>query len=258
MEKAEAAYLKLTEREPENENYRGLLNAVQQKLGREIKPVEFSTQEMALAAEEELPPEPAAVDANQEAMVKEALENSDLFARYNLTEKAIAELEKVLQIYPDQIDVHRRILEISRKGFPERGAVAAAQLARIFTEHGDHRDRRANTRPSRRQKAPCRRFRCLRLLPARKWKSLRRLHRPRSETPEAGKTMEFPIPAIAPEEPVAAAAPAPPPEEISFDLTPPEAPSEPPAPPPATSRAGRTDNGVGSLRRPGGHGGVWF
>ena len=94
---------------------------------------------MALgAAEEERPPEPAGVDANQEAMVKEALENSDLFARYNLTEKAIAELEKVLQIYPDQIEVHRRILEISRKGFPERGAVAAAQLARIFTEHGDH------------------------------------------------------------------------------------------------------------------------
>ncbi len=90
--------------------------------------------------EEEPPPEPAGVDANQEAMVKEALENSDLFARYNLPEKAIAELEKVLQIYPDQLDIHRRILEISRKGFPERGAVAAAQLARIFAEHGDRRD----------------------------------------------------------------------------------------------------------------------
>ena len=38
LEKAEAAYLKLIEREPENENFRGLLNAVQQKLGRDIKP----------------------------------------------------------------------------------------------------------------------------------------------------------------------------------------------------------------------------
>src|SRR5208282_1320374 len=125
LEKAEAAYRKLTEREPENENYHGLLNAVQQKLGREVKPVESVSRQMALgAAEEEIPPEPAGVDANQEAMVKEAFENSDLFARYNLTEKAIAELEKVLQIYPDQVNVHRRILEISRKGFPERGAAA--------------------------------------------------------------------------------------------------------------------------------------
>ena len=33
LEKAEAAYLKLLVREPHNENYRGLLNAVQQKLG---------------------------------------------------------------------------------------------------------------------------------------------------------------------------------------------------------------------------------
>src|SRR5208337_1156549 len=100
LEKAEAAYLKLTERESENENFRGLLNAVQQKLGREVKPEDFSAQAVPLAEKEEIPPEPAGVDANQEAMVKEALENSDLFARYNLPEKAIAELEKVLRVYP--------------------------------------------------------------------------------------------------------------------------------------------------------------
>src|ERR1019366_8088601 len=140
LEKAEAAYLKLRQREPENQKLRGLLNAVQQKLGREGQPGSFSSNPVAMAAGEVGEGsswQPPQADARQEAMVKEALENSDLFARYNLPEKAIAELERVLQAYPDQIEIHRRILEISRKGFPEKGSAAAAHLARIFTEHGD-------------------------------------------------------------------------------------------------------------------------
>jgi tetratricopeptide (TPR) repeat protein len=137
LEKAEAAYLGLVEREPENETYRTFLNSVRRKLGKEIKPEDFSTQQMALGEEEDTRNEPVAADADQEAMVKEALENSDLFARYNLTEKAVSELEKVLQVYPDQIDVHRRILEICQKGYPERAAAAAAELARIFTHLGE-------------------------------------------------------------------------------------------------------------------------
>ena len=136
LERAEAAYQKLTEREPENENFLKLLNGMRQKLGREITPMDFSATQTPMV-EEELSPEPRPIDAEQEVMVKEALENSDLFSRYNLTEKAIAELEKVLQSYPDQIEVHRRILELSRKGFPQRGAVAASQLARIFNERGE-------------------------------------------------------------------------------------------------------------------------
>ena len=177
LEKAEAAYLKLVEREPENENYHGLLNAVQQKLGREVKPVEFAPRRWRLTVEEEPPPEPAGVDANQEAMVKEALENSDLFARYNLPEKAIAELEKVLQVYPDQIEIHRRILEISRKGFPERGAVAAAQLARIFAEHGDI-ETASKYQAIASAKGALQEIPLPPPPPARKWKSPCRLHRP--------------------------------------------------------------------------------
>jgi len=232
LEKAEAAYLKLTEREPENENYHGFLNAVQQKLGREVKPVEPASREVAVgAAEEELPPEPAGVDANQEAMVKEAFENSDLFARYNLTEKAIAELEKVLQIYPDQVDVHRRILEISRKGFPERGALAAAHLARIFTEQGDQETATkyqviASARDALHE---------IPLPPPHPGKKLEEPATPPPvppAKPEAEITKEFPIPVIAPEEPVTAAPAAPPPTAVAFDLTLPEAPNEPPAAPP--------------------------
>ena len=137
LEKAEGDYIKLTEREPENEHYRGLLQSVQQRMGKENKPVHLPTADLALTADDELPLPPLAVDSEEEMMVSEAIENSDLFSRYNLTEKAINELDKVLQIYPDQIAVHQRILEISRKGFPERAAAAASQLARIFSERGD-------------------------------------------------------------------------------------------------------------------------
>jgi tetratricopeptide (TPR) repeat protein len=137
LEKAELAYQKLVDREPGEERCLTLLNGVKQKLGKEITTVDFSAVPTPIAEVEDLPPQGIEVDADQESLVREALENSDLFSRYNLAEKAIAELDKVLQIYPDQVEVHRRILEISRKGFPARGAAAATQLARIFRGHGD-------------------------------------------------------------------------------------------------------------------------
>jgi tetratricopeptide (TPR) repeat protein len=231
LEKAEAAYLKLIEREPENENYHGLLNAVQQKLGREVKPVDFPVQGMALAAEEEEPPpEPTGVDADQQAMVKEALENSDLFTRYNLTEKAIHELEKVLQIYPNQIEVHQRILEISRKGLPERAAEAAAQLARIFTENGDHET-------ASKYQALATAKGALPEIPLPPPSPGTKVGEPVTPPPappestEAGTTPVLSIPAISPDEPITAPGVVLPQEAVSFDLTPPQAPAEPPPPP---------------------------
>jgi tetratricopeptide (TPR) repeat protein len=230
LEKAETAYLNLIEREPENENYRALLNAVQRALGREVKPVEFSVKEIVHTAEEEIPPEPEVVDVEQEAMVKEALENSDLFSRYNLPEKAIAELEKVLQVYPDQIDVHRRILEISCKGYPERVVAAAAQLARIFTEQGDHETAdKYQTIASAKGALP--------EIPLHPPPPTKKMEEPVTpppappDTPEAGTIMEFPLPTVTPEEPVPAPA-APPPEAVSIDRTPLEAPVVPPPTPP--------------------------
>ena len=231
LEKAEAAYLKLVEREPENENYHALLNAVQQKLGRVVKPAEFASKEMALgAAEDEPAPGPAGVDADQEVMVKEALENSDLFARYNLPEKAISELEKVLQVYPNQIDVHRRILEISRKGFPERGAEAAAQLARIFAELGDVET------ADKYQAIASTNGPLLEIpLPPAPQSSVAPEPVPPPppvpEWPGVETAIEFPIPSISPEEPLTAS-PPPVPAEVAFDLTPPAVQSGPPVAPP--------------------------
>jgi tetratricopeptide (TPR) repeat protein len=231
LEKAEAAYLKLTTREPENENYRALLNAVQRKLGRELEPVDFTAKEITLSAAtaEELPSEPEAMDVDQEAMVKEALENSDLFARYNLPEKAIAELEKALQVYPDQVDIHRRILEISCKGFPERVTAAAAQLARIFTEHGDHE-------LASKYQAIVSAKGALPEIPLPPPPPVKKVEEPAPpqpappESPEIEKVSEFSILPITPEEPVTAAA-APPREVASFEFIPPEAPAAPPLPP---------------------------
>ena len=138
--KAEQAFQKLSDREPENENFRGQLEDVLRKLGRSkapARPADFAAREMALAPQPDTPQTPSPDDVDQQKMVKEALENSDLFARYNLVEKALAELEKVLQVYPDQVEIHQRILEICHKGNPERARAAAQALARISAARGD-------------------------------------------------------------------------------------------------------------------------
>lgn len=219
LEKAEAAYQKLAQRDPENDHCRGLLKQVRQKLGKQAPPTpaaDFSATEMALTPEGEAAQKPVADDAEQEAMVKEAIENSDLFARYNLVEKAVTELDRVLQLYPDQIQVHRRILEICQKGFPNRAAVAAGALARIFKERGD-------------------------LAAAKKYEAIASAKGAVAElaqapppppepapTQEPSLTAQSPISAIASEK-TAETAP-PPPAEVVLDLTPPATPSElPPA-----------------------------
>jgi tetratricopeptide (TPR) repeat protein len=234
LEKAEAAYLKLTAREPENETYLGLLKAVQHKLGKDIPVPQVSADVAMLTADvepqEEPPPEPE-VDAHQQIMVNEALENSDLFARYNLPEKAMAELEKVLQVYPDQIEVHQRILEISQKGFPARGAAAAAQLARIFGELGDA-EMASRYHAIASQKGMVHATPLPPVAPVKTVEAPVAPPSPPPATPAVEKAVQVPISAVAPPAPVAAATAAPPPLDIPFDLTPLEAPSEAPAVPP--------------------------
>src|SRR5579885_1916223 len=80
----------------------------------------------------------ASVDPSQSAIVRSAISNSDFFVRDGLTERAVEELERVLRFYPDQPDIHLRILEICREKLPARAALAAGALARIHSAHGDH------------------------------------------------------------------------------------------------------------------------
>lgn len=229
LEKGEADYIRLVQREPQNEEYRGLLIDVQQKLGSVVKPSDFTVREIAPWEEEEPPVGPVGVDVEQDARVKEGIENSDLFARYSLPQKAISELEKVLQVYPDQIEVHRRILEISRKDYPERAAAAAAELARIFANLGDVETPRKYQATASTSGG----FQGI-LLPT----------RPSSVTPEGpqplspftpgpanpGLLLEFPVSMIAPEEPLATE-PASLPSETSVDFRHPTVPPPPPAVP---------------------------
>ncbi len=236
LDKAEMAYQKLTEREPENETYHGLLKVIHQKQGKaEVAPVAFTAKATPLTVEDTTAKH-AGVDVNQEAILKEAFENSDLFARYSLTEKAINELEKVLQVYPDLVEVYQRILEISRKGFPERGQAAAAQLARIYTERGDQETAsKYQAIATAKGVIPE-----VSLPPPPTPKAAPAPEPPRSEPavarqPVAEESTEFSLSPIAQEE---AAAPAAPPGSVTFDLAPLEAPSEPPRPsPPAPATA---------------------
>ncbi len=144
LEKAEWAYQKLVSREPENANYKAFLKRVLEKQGKivETPPEKLAEAEIALAPQESAAvaleaPAPGVPTPEEAAMVREALENSDLFSRYGLAEKATAELEKVLAVYPDQIDIHRRILEVCQKNLPERAKKAAEELARIHAARGE-------------------------------------------------------------------------------------------------------------------------
>jgi tetratricopeptide (TPR) repeat protein len=70
-------------------------------------------------------------------MVKEALENSELLAHYHLVKKAAAELDRVLEIYPDETEIHKRLVGLCWRDMPERAEQAVQALERIFTQRGD-------------------------------------------------------------------------------------------------------------------------
>ncbi len=191
VEKAEEAYQQLVNREPGNEDYRGRLKRVLEKQGKELAvptAAALADVEMAIPAEVEAPPTPAAAEAEQAAMVKEALENSDLFSRYGLVDKAVSELEKVLGTFPEQVEIHRRILEVSQRTQPARASQAAEALANIFKKKGD-------------------------LASAKKYEQ--RVAQLTSGLPAE----EFPLPAVGVEAPVAPPPAAPTPEAAEVDLS---------------------------------------
>jgi tetratricopeptide (TPR) repeat protein len=139
LAKAEDAYRKLVSREPANEEYRGLLKQVLERQGKEgeLPGRALAEIDLSVIGEVEAAPPPPAEDLEQAAMVSEALENSDLFSRYGLVDKAVAELEKVLAVYPEQVDIHRRIFEVCHRTQPNRARKAAEALAAFYRKQGD-------------------------------------------------------------------------------------------------------------------------
>jgi tetratricopeptide (TPR) repeat protein len=141
LDKAESVFRKLVSRQPENPEYTELLNQVLQRQGKEgvaaAIPADLSTFEVDLVSDGAAAPAPSKADEEELAAVKEALENSDLFSRYGLIDKAIAALEEALQTYPDQVDLHHRILEVCHRSMPERARTAAEALSRAYAKQGE-------------------------------------------------------------------------------------------------------------------------
>ena len=142
FEKAEQSFRRLVSCDPANERYQALLRQVLQKQGKEFGETQVGDRPAPATA---LPREagvatPAASPlrlVDREAIVKEALENSELLVRYHLVSKAVAELEKVLEIFPDETEIHRRLVGMCWKDLPERAEQAAQALARIYGQQGD-------------------------------------------------------------------------------------------------------------------------
>jgi tetratricopeptide (TPR) repeat protein len=142
FEKAEQAFQRLVSREPANQRYKVLLNQVLKKVGKEIGEAFVAgvpSSAIGLSQKERLNAPAVAVlaDAEREAMVKRALDNSELLERYHLVPKAVAELDRVLEIYPDEPEIHRRLVGMCWKVMSERAAQAAQALVRIYTQQGD-------------------------------------------------------------------------------------------------------------------------
>jgi len=142
FEKAEQSFRRLVSCDPANERYQALLRQVLQKQGKEFGETQVGDRPVSATAL----PRGAGVAApaasplrlvDREAIVKEALENSELLVRYHLVSKAVAELEKVLEVFPDETEIHRRLVGMCWKDLPERAEQAAQALARIYGQQGD-------------------------------------------------------------------------------------------------------------------------
>ena len=141
FEQARQAFQKLIDHDPGNEHYDVLLKDVLQKQGEKLGQVsldDLPPSSLDLTGEDSsLPPDSPVPATDRTGMVREALDNSELFARYHLLSRAVAELERVLEVYPDEIEIHKRLVGMCWKDLPERAERAAQALALIYAQQGD-------------------------------------------------------------------------------------------------------------------------
>jgi tetratricopeptide (TPR) repeat protein len=141
FKKAVQLFQRLVDREPLNEHYNDLLGQALQEQAEELGNAHVADLPRSAAAfireEAAAPPASPLRVGDREALVREALENSELFARYHLVRRAVAELERVLEIYPDETEIHKRLVGMCWRDMPERAEQAAQALARIYAQQGD-------------------------------------------------------------------------------------------------------------------------
>ncbi|MBI3484460.1 MAG: tetratricopeptide repeat protein [Acidobacteria bacterium] len=148
LERAQAIFQELLEREPEDENNRRRLDQVRARLG--LPTLEGAPAPPAPAETSAPAPAPAEVvvsatpdgtgqfDEETQHFITQSLTDVDLFSSYGLTQKAVDLLEKVLQRAPQHTTVLEKLLDLHLgAGNDRRTAELAAQLEQIYAARGD-------------------------------------------------------------------------------------------------------------------------
>lgn len=148
LERAQAIFEELVEREPEDENNRRRLDQVRARLGLPAlkqAPAPPPQAEAAAPQSERIdtvisatPPEADQFDDETQRFIMQSLTDVDLFSSYGLTQKAVDLLEKVLQRAPQHTTVLEKLLDLHLgAGNDRRTAELAAQLNQVYTARGD-------------------------------------------------------------------------------------------------------------------------
>ncbi len=150
LERAQAIFQELLEREPEDENNRRRLDQVRARLGlpalegAPAPPVAAETSAAATApaaaeaAVSVSPDDTGQFDEETQRFISQSLTDVDLFSSYGLTQKAVDLLEKVLQRAPQHTNVLEKLLDLHLgAGNDRRTAELAAQLEQIYGARGD-------------------------------------------------------------------------------------------------------------------------
>ena len=137
LEEAREVLEQLVGIEPQHEEPRQLLRQVLEKLGVDptiaMQPAKLAAEGVAFSPGEETPAEGGTL----EAVAAEAFENSELYARYRMVDKAVTELEKVLAIQADHVETHERLIETCYPNEIKRAIKAARALQDIHTQRQD-------------------------------------------------------------------------------------------------------------------------
>jgi tetratricopeptide (TPR) repeat protein len=153
LDEARALLQDLVGSDPDNQQYLRDLREVEAKLGRPAAPPPDAGR-MEAAFAEELAAPPVAVrqplTAQEQEALNAAITESDLYATYRQTDKAIAPLEAVLARLPSNITLNERLLELYEQARQfDKAAARAEALRSVYGGAGDsertatYADRRA-------------------------------------------------------------------------------------------------------------------
>ena len=93
---------------------------------------------VARAVEAAPPAARPAMDARDAEVIRDQLTEAEVFLKYGLTEKAIAELQAVLKKVPDHVHAHQKLIAIYKKQKkPEKAVRQIVRLAKVFRDQGE-------------------------------------------------------------------------------------------------------------------------